>query len=619
MSTEEQTEDQIEGLLDYLAQARGFDFRAYKRPTLTRRIHKRMREVGAESYSEYLDRLQVDADEFGHLFDAILINVTAFFRDPEHWDYIGRHILPTLIGEKPATAPIRVWTAGCASGEEAYSIAMLLADALGSEGLRRRVKVYATDVDEDALAIARAGAYPSELLQPVPPEMREKYFEHVGSRLVFRTDLRRSLIFGRHDLVQDAPISRLDLLLCRNTLMYFTPQAQDRVLAQFNYALNPNGFLFLGKAEMMMRQPEMFRSIDLKQRVFMKVPPHGLRDRLAALRDSSEPERVAESLPQLPGLASDAAPFGQMLLNAEGIVVAANALVREWFGIEDSDLDRPLQDLEMSYRPVELRSLIARAHEQGRTLTIRDVEQLRESDQVRHLDLTITPLVDGKVPIGTSLVFNDVSPFHELRRDLERAQHELETAYEELQSTNEELETTNEELQSTVEELETTNEELQSSNEELETMNEELESTNSELQNFNNELRLRTEEVDQVNTFLDSIVSGLQLGLIVLDQSLEVRMWNDGCEDLWGVRLEEAVGRPISDLDIGLPLDDVVRMVREAAVDGASPQEATVAAVNRRGRNIRCRIVASRLPVKGDGGPAVVLLIEQLKDEAPVP
>ena len=571
-----------------------------------------MGEVGSQTYTDYQDHLQANADEFARLFDTILINVTSFFRDPEQWDYLAENVIPVLLGDKSSTVPIRVWSAGCASGQEAYTAAMLFAEAIGPDAFPRRVKIYCTDVDEGALAVARTGSYSADEMEAVPAGQREKYFEKAGNRFLFRTELRRALIFGRHDLVQDAPISRLDLLICRNTLMYFTPDAQDRVLAQFNYAVNPSGFLFLGKAEMLLRQADLFRSVDLKQRVFVKVPAPGVRERLAALRDVTEPR--SQSSPQrLQQMAGHVAPFGQMLVDAEGVVVSANALMRAWFDIQDADVGRPLQDLEISYRPVELRSLIDRAHKEGRGLTVQDIEQGGKSEDVMHFDLRVTPLREGTTPVGTSLVFDDVTRFYDLRGELQRSQRELETAYEELQSTNEELETTNEELQSTIEELETTNEELQSSNEELETMNEELESTNSELQSFNDELRQRTEEVDQVNAFLDSIMSSLQLGLIVVDQRLEVRMWNDRSEELWGVRLEEAVGQPLVNLDIGLPLDEVVRMIRSAAHDGASTQEAVLQAVNRRGRGITVRIVASPLKVADGRGSAVVLLLEQLK------
>ena len=236
-------------LLDYLKVSRGFDFSGYKISSLIRRVQKRMQQVGVSEYGAYLDYLEVHPDEFAPLFNTVLINVTAFFRDAPAWQGLAEQVLPRILEEKPPDEPIRCWSAGCASGEEAYSVAMLLAEALGEHEYRRRVKIYATDADEEALSTARQGSYPEACAKDVPPELLARYFEKSNDRYVFRPDLRRSLIFGRHDLVQDAAISRIDLLICRNTLMYFNAETQARILARFHFALHRNGYLFLGRAE----------------------------------------------------------------------------------------------------------------------------------------------------------------------------------------------------------------------------------------------------------------------------------------------------------------------------------------------------------------------------------
>lgn len=258
-------------LLDFIKESRGFDFTGYKRSSLQRRVERRMQEVGVGTFGEYLDRLQVDQDEFTQLFNTVLINVTGFFRDPEAWRELQNEILPELLAPKTRGEPIRVWSAGCASGEEAYGLAILLAEAVGPEEFRRRVKVYATDVDEDALATARQATYTDKELQAVPEEWRERYFERHGSRATFRGDLRHSVIFGRNDLVQDAPIGRLDLLVCRNTLMYLNAETQAQVLRRFHFALGPAGALFLGKAEMLLSHSRLFLPVDLKRRFFRKA------------------------------------------------------------------------------------------------------------------------------------------------------------------------------------------------------------------------------------------------------------------------------------------------------------------------------------------------------------
>jgi two-component system, chemotaxis family, CheB/CheR fusion protein len=262
----------FEALLDYLRDTRGFDFTGYKRASLARRVSKRMQSVGMEKYSDYLDHLQVHPEEFVPLFNFILINVTGFFRDPQIWDYLSEQILPRIVESKQRTSPIRAWCAGVASGEEAYSVAMLLGEQLGGPGYREDVKIYATDVDEEALAAARQASYSAKQVEPIPPVLRDRYFERVGNRYVFDKDLRRCVIFGRHDLVQDAPISKVDLLVCRNTLMYFNAETQAKILERFQFALNGGGFLLLGKAEMLFTHINAFTPVDLRRRVFTKGP-----------------------------------------------------------------------------------------------------------------------------------------------------------------------------------------------------------------------------------------------------------------------------------------------------------------------------------------------------------
>jgi two-component system CheB/CheR fusion protein len=196
--------------------------------------------------------------------------VTTFFRDPQAWECIANEIVPRILEAKPNNELIRVWSAGCASGEEAYTIAIILAEALGEEEFRRRVKIYATDLDEEAVAHGRLATYSSRELRDVPDELINKYFDQSKTVCTFRSDLRRDVIFGRHNLVQDPPISRLDLLICRNTLMYFNAETQARVLARFHFALNDTGFLFVGKAEMLLTYTNLFTPFKLKYRIFAK-------------------------------------------------------------------------------------------------------------------------------------------------------------------------------------------------------------------------------------------------------------------------------------------------------------------------------------------------------------
>jgi two-component system, chemotaxis family, CheB/CheR fusion protein len=588
----------LEVLLDYLRRSRGFDFTGYKRTSLSRRIEKRMQEVGADGYLSYLDHLEVDPEEFTQLFNTILLNVTSFFRDPPAWEYLGAEILPKLVAAKAEEEPIRIWSAGCASGEEAYTLAMVTAETLGPEAVRERVKIYATDVDEEALAQARQARYTAKQIEGVPPELLERYFEPNGDGYRFSKDLRRSVIFGPHNLIEDAPISRIDLLVCRNTLMYLNSETQSQVLARFSYALREGGYLLLGKAEMLLAHSNLFTSVDLKRRVFRKVPGATLHERLLVLTDAGERpasgQRAREE--RIPGAALEASPEAQIVVDAGGYLMLANARARTLFKLDADDLARPFQDLELSYRPLELRSKIQQVYVERRPSQVDEVEWPTPSGEVAHLEVQVVPLVDEQqVLLGASINFTDVTRSRRYKQELEHANQGLEDAYAELQSTNEELETTNEELQSTVEELETTNEELQSTNEELETMNQEMQATNEELQTINDELGQRTIELNQLNAFLESIWGGLEGAVTVLDPDLRVLVWNPGAEDLWGVRQEEVQGQHFLNLDIGLPIGQVVPALRAAMSGENGTQTSVIQATNRRGRAVTCRVTCSPL------------------------
>jgi two-component system, chemotaxis family, CheB/CheR fusion protein len=598
-------------LLDFLHQSRGFDFGGYKQTSLERRFRRRMEAIGCRTYGDYLDYLQVHPEEYEELFDALLINVTEFFRDRPAWEHLSGEVLPRLLEGKREGEPIRVWSAGCASGEEAYTVAIVLAEALGEDAYQERVKIYATDVDESALTEARQAIYPPERVDKVPPELRERYFERVDKRMAFRKDLRRSVIYGRNDLVSDAPISRLDLLVCRNTLMYFTAEAQERILRHFHFALLDSGVLMLGKSEMMIAQRELFEPVDLRRRIFRK------RERLAALatrlNDLSTAGPAGVPIADDERLSGDAAfEIGlspQVVVSRAGALTLANLAARALFGLGHEDIGRQLTELDLA---VELRAPIEEVLREGRRVRVGEVRYKPPKGEERRLDVTVTPLAaDGSAVRGVSVVFEDVSRYAAMQRELEGNRRDLELAYEELQSTIDELETTNEELQSANEELQTTNEELQSTNEELETMNEELQSTNEELETINDELRDRTSELNNVNDFLEAILTSLGLGVAVVDRQQRVMVWNNRAEDLWGLRPEEAIEHHLLSLDIGLPVEQLAAPLR-AVLGGSSGRErAVLEAVNRRGRTISCATTILPLSAPGSDGDvrgAIVLM-----------
>jgi two-component system CheB/CheR fusion protein len=601
-------DEALESLLAFIRDERGFDFTGYKRPSLQRRIARRMQDIGVDGFAAYETRLKENGDEFAQLFDAILINVTSFFRDEVAWDFLAAEILPAVLEATDPAEPIRVWSTGCASGEEAYTLAIVLAEALGTDDFHARVKIYATDVDEDALTQGRHATYNARAVESVPDALRTKYLEPFNGGFVFRGDMRRSVIFGRHDLIHDPPISRVDLLVSRNTLMYFEAETQEQILRSFHFALRNHGALFLGKAEAIANRSQLFIPIDLKRRVFRKVPREDAppRERRPAQEDGHELSRLAtEALIKEAGF--EAAPTAQLVVDPDGRLVLANLQARTFFELSPRDLGRPIQDLEVSFRPVELRSRIEQAYSERHTISLRDAEW-RVGEDLRFVDVQVVPLItSGGDVVGCGVTFTDVTRYQRLQQALTESKRDAESASEELQSTVEELETTNEELQSTNEELETTNEELQSTNEELETMNEELQSTNEELSTINDELQERTDELNETNAYLEGILSSLSSAVVVVDRDLAVRGWNKGARELWGLIEDEVQGKHLLNLDIGLPVEQLRSPIRKVLA-GEEQAPFTLPALNRRGRQIEARVTATPLRSAGDIRGAILMM-----------
>jgi len=600
----------FDALLEFLKRGRSVDFTGYKRASLERRVHRRMEQLKLASFADYLDQLQVDPDEYVQLLNVILINVTEFFRDPPAWEHLRDVTLPALLAERGGDEPIRVWSAGCATGQEAYTAAIVLCELLGEDAYRDRVKIYATDIDEDALATARQATYEERAVESLPEELLERYFVPQERRYAFRKELRRTLIFGRNNLVADAPISRLDLLVCRNTLMYFNSETQAHVLRHFQFALREGGILMLGRSEMMTSQRKFFAAEDVRKRIFRKLPePDGLPARVAEMVE------VASGIPPAPAddagvreAAFEAAPQPQIIVSRAGTISSLNLSARTLLGLGDEVIGRPVADV-----PIDIQGVVGSALSDRRRVVAEDVAFTAPDGGRRQLSVIAVPLVatDG-LGTGVSVAFDDVTRYASMQEELDRSRRDLEAAYEELESTIDELETTNEELQSANEELQTTNEELQSTNEELETMNEELQSTNEELETINDELRDRTAELNRVNEFLEVVFGSLGVAVAVVDRRDRVQVWNRGAEDLWGMRQEEALDQHFLALDIGLGPERLASPLR-TVMGGGERQTMILDAVNRRGKAIRCAVAVLPL-LSGTGDErhvaGVIVLME---------
>lgn len=548
---------QLRSLLDQLRERSGIDFNAYKAPTITRRLQRRMAATGANRLSDYVRYLQRNPDEYSRLINSFLIKVTEFFRDPELFEYLREQILPAVIEEARERGELRIWSAGCATGEEAYSLAILLTEQLGDELETFNARIFATDLDADAVAFARRGIYPSTALATLPPEMVQRYFIRTDGAYEVRKSVRSLVVFGQHDLGQRAPFPRIDVTLCRNVLIYFTAELQKRALQLFAFSLRDQGYLVLGKAESVSPFPEYFALDQARLKIYRRVgervmiPSARIRDSVpslpvrASLQRSLHADFLAarvrrEQQPVIP--ISERAesillrlPVGVVVVNRRYQIQSLNVAARRMLGIHTEAIGEDLIHLVQYVPLLPLRNAIDAAH-RGETSTLSfrvDAVQTVVGDG---LDLEIRCSPEPSESQGGSnetvtLTIFDVSQVESDRRlrdgeasrlqaDFERLAAQLErltAANQELVSANEEMATVNVELRSTNEELLVANEEVQSATEEVETLNEELQATNEELETLNEELQATVEELNTTNDDLQARSVELQDVAIALE------------------------------------------------------------------------------------------------------
>ncbi len=546
-------------LVRTLAEERGLDLRTYKLTTLERRVQKRMHQVGVANYPEYLEKLRNDQREVNELLNVVLINVTEFFRDPQAWEVLQTTVIPKMFANFKPGDTFRAWSAGCASGEEPYSLALIIADHLGARLADYDVKIYATDIDEEALHTARHGEYPADRLRLVRPEWRERYFTGSTSKLRINRDVRRMVIFGRSNLASDAPISHCHLVVCRNVLIYFDAAAQKPVFMRLHYALEPGGVLFLGKAESKLTESELFRPLNSRWRIFQRIDREPKEPRMGELSSAVPADydrRMQEEVTRLRvqhHLLMETVRSGVIALDVNDTITACNEAAQNIWGVPCARLTgKRLQASELVHRAPELAGRVEAARATKEPVQFRSA--LRMNGEQRAISIIIRSVfADNGERIGMIMNCEDVTPHERLQSTIEQ----LEATGEELQSANEELETTNEELQSTNEELETTNEELQSTNEELETTNEELHSLNEELETTNDELERRTRELDEVSTRYGKILEQMPTPVVLVADDGSIVIWNPAAERLFALSSRGVVGLKLSQL----PLPSTLRRV----------------------------------------------------------
>src|SRR3989441_1130410 len=580
----------VEQILERIRATRNFDFRHYKRPTLHRRIERRMAERRCKTAAEYLVLLDRDPSEYDALIAAMLIKVTGFFPGAETWTPLSEKVIPQPPTEKRPGEEIRVWCAASATGEEAFSIAILLAEAMGPAFQNQEVKIFGTDADEKAIAFARRGVYSREQVKSVPPEMLKTWFVEDPTGWSVRKEIRRTVVFGVNNLVSDAPISRLDLLLCRNVFIYLDGALQKRVLTRFHHALRRHGLLVLGKSELIPFAGKIFESVDQQRRIYRK---DGRRDAAVAqerlvslLEQKSMALAVDEGRPDLTTVDQFHRDIVQSLrvpmvaTAPDGTILRWNAGATALWGRSEGELTgKKLAALTLPGLPGELLVEKSAAVREGKSEVERSRAILHRGGDRPPVELgvEVSTLRDtGGETSGLVYTVHDLTTFAEMERDLRKsteerdaALEELQSLNEELQSANEEMETTNEELQSANEELQTTNEELQSTNEELETTNEELQSTNAELDATNHELAHRTEELNSLAFIQRVTIRSLNAAVILLDANGRITMWNLAAERLLGVPEDEAMGQLFWTLHVPAIDGGLLQKIRKSMAQNA--------------------------------------------------
>lgn len=595
-------EDKLLRVCALLQRRTGHDFSGYKRTTLVRRTQRRMTVLGVGSLAEYLELIDHTPGELDRLFRDLLIGVTHFFRDPEAFEVMGREIIPLIVAARRSDDPVRVWVPGCSTGEEAYSLAILFRETAQVDGIP--VKIFATDIDERALEAARTGRYPSSIAEHVSPERLDRFFLQQGELFQIRKEIREMCVFSAHNLITDPPFSRLDLISCRNLLIYLENEPQRRIFPLFHYALRPSGYLLLGPSENVTAAPMLFSTVDAKRRIFQRkdvlVPvafPVGgeYRSDLRQIKPSPEGDlsakdagltRVLERV-----LLSAYAPPA-VVVNAEGDILFVSGRTRKFLELAPGMAGVNVLDMVRKDLRPHLHAVLHEAKGGREERTYRGLS-LEQDGGAQQLDVSVRPLHELRPGADLyAIVFREVGPA--LTREqaeaegfapredgalAEALERELRTTKEQLQTTVEELEVSNEEMKSTNEELLSTNEELQSANEELQTSKEELQAINEELQTVNAELTRKVDDLDKANNDLHNLFASTRIPTVFLDRNLKIKKFSPDATELFRL-IESDVGRPVTDIAPAFADPDLLGDIREV-LRTTSPSERQVRRLDR--------------------------------------
>ncbi len=582
-------EELLRRIIAHLRVRTGHDFSKYKRSTVLRRIARRMQVTRADDLKEYYEMMRESADEAQALLGDLLISVTTFFRDSEAFAQIAKDVIPGLFKDKETDETIRIWVSGCATGEEAYSFAMLLLEEAARHPVRPPIQVFGSDLDSRALASAREGRFPIAIETDVSEERLRRFFAREGDHYRVRQEVRDVVLFAVHDLLKDPPFSHVDLISCRNVLIYLDRELQEQLCSTFHYALDPGGYLFLGASESADNPPGLFRTVDRTSRIYQSTAIAGDKPRL--LPRLLGPVRVREQMVQLGRPVSPTVALGEAAMHRHALeqVAPPSMLVDEMQRVvhlsehagryvmpSGGPLSGDAVDLMRPELRFELRSALTRVFEQqAATLSLPILVRFNGAPHRVHLLVkparqngpaaprhAVVMFIEGEAVDEAIAALDQQAKDESVRRltqELELTQTRLRTVREESDAANEELRAANEELQSI-------NEEYRSTSEELETSKEELQSINEELQTVNSELKLKLEAVSRAHSDLRNLVAATDIGTLFLDSSLRIKRFTDRITDLFSITANDE-GRSITDFAHQLEYQDVVRDARTVLVN----------------------------------------------------
>lgn len=574
-------ETALQRILGLLRIQTGHDFRQYKRATVLRRLERRMQVRAMQSLPEYLRLMEADAGEHKALLNDLLIGVTNFFRDREAFETLEREVLPAIFRDRKPGDEVRAWVAGCATGEEAYSMAMLLADQAALMTHPPAYQVFASDIDEHAIAIARAGMYPTSIVADVPPTRLRQHFTREDGRYHIRKIVRDRILFAVHNLLRDPPFSRIDVVSCRNLLIYLNRDIQQRVLETFHFALKPGGYLFLGSSESAESVDELFVPVDKKNRIYrarasVRTLPHQRPNPGAPSPHLPEPRTLAAPGRRLASMADvhqrALAAFAppSVIVDGDHNIVHMAERAAQFMRLVGGEPSRDILALALPELRIDLRSALYQVQNSGVSVEGRQVSMTRGGVPCV-VGITVRPYHDEESIQDFLLVtFSEVQRKVDQRAPdwrgqgdeavLSQLEAELQRKKQQLQETIEHAEVSNEELRAANEELQAINEELRSATEELETSKEELQSVNEELITVNYELKLKVEETGKANDDLNNLIAATDIATVFVDSAMRIKRFTPRAADIFSIIPSDA-GRSLLDLTHKLDYKDLAEDV----------------------------------------------------------